>query len=185
MKKVILGMSLLIALAPMTSIAATTAAFSENDFAGARIGLGYSQTSLKVKSDGGMTADSDGQGIKIELGYDFNRVIGLETSYETVNNSFENLISDHDIGGSTIKVGTDIGYAFFSENVFFKPYGKLGFVSVSDDEFDESSVFAGLGLRYQYKHIYANISVDSFFLDRDGYDYNRFIQTGVIVGYKF
>jgi len=85
-------------------------------------------------------------------------------------------------------VGADIGYAFYSKNVFLKPYVKVGFVSFSENNYDENSLFAGLGLRYQYNHLYADLSIDGFYLDDDrnnNYDYYEFVQTALTVGYKF
>jgi hypothetical protein len=177
MKKVILGMSALIAV---FSAASACANISEEDYSGFRAGLGYSQTS--IDTDGG---DADGKGFKAEVGYDLNRIIGFDVSYETANDTLQNIANDADIEGATVKAGADIGYAFYSKKVFFKPYAKVGFVSYSEDNYDGSSAFAGLGVRYQYSHVYVDLNADAFFLDADNDDNYKFVQGAFIVGYKF
>ena len=170
MKKITLGMSALVALFSTASVLA-------DDFSGSRIGIGYSKTSIEDEQD----VSESGKGIKVEYGYDFNRVIALDVSYETANDSFDNIT---DAEGSTVKVAADIGYAFYSEKVFFRPYGKVGFVSYSEGDYEEQSAFIGLGLRYQYIDVYADLGVDTFILDNNGEDYT-FVETAFTIGYKF
>jgi hypothetical protein len=89
-------------------------------------------------------------------------------------------------------VGADIGYAIPINRAFLKPYGMLGFVSYSQDiisdsgtyEDKDNSVFAGIGLRFQYSHFYADINLDYYILEEDDFD-SSFTQTAVTAGYKF
>jgi hypothetical protein len=141
-----------------------------------------------VKNGGNKWSDTEQKGVKIEAGYDFNRVIGLDVSYETANETLNNMTNDRDIEGSAIKAGADVGYAFYSRKAFLKPYAKIGFVSFSEDDYDASSVFAGLGLRYQYGHYYMDLAADGYFLDNDenaALDYYQFVYAAFTVGYKF
>lgn len=182
MKKAALSISLL------TSLVLSTSAFAD-EFTGLRLGVGYSDTSIKVNSDAG-NESGDSKGLKVEAGFDFNRVVGLNASYEMVNNTLDNFVNDSDVEGHSIKIGTDLGYAFYSKNVFFKPYAAVGFVSysVDDTDFDGESAFAGVGLRYHYKNLYADLGVDCYFIDGDdvdGVDNYRFIQGAATIGYKF
>lgn len=182
MKNLLLGSSLLLALFSANSMAA-------NDFSGSRVGVGLSKTSLTVESYGSEDWDGDyGNGFKLEYGYDFNQIIGLGISYETNNDT----LFDVELEGESIKVGVDLGYAFPIQDAFIKPYGKLGFVSYSEDyftdgyrgDFDDSSVFAGLGVRFQYSHFYADLDVDFYTLEDGPYDL-YYVQSALTAGYKF
>ena len=176
MKKVILGISLL------ASFFYTTLACAD-DFTGLCFGVGYSHTWATLVTEDASDYEDQFKGIKLESGFDINRIIGIDASYETANESLDNVTNDSGADGNIIKVGTDIGYAFYSEKVFFKPYVKVGFVSVDDD----NSVFAGLGLRYQYSRVYADLSSDYFFIDGDDatIDYLSYLQAAFTIGYKF
>ena len=182
MKNLVFGTSLLIGLFSAASVSA-------DDFSGSRVGLGISQTSLSEEEYGIEVADGDhGDGFKLEYGYDFNRIVGFDVSYET-NEDTEKRVK---LEGGTFKVGADIGYAFPIKDVFLKPYGKIGFVSYSQDIISDSgkskqkdnSGFAGLGLRFQYSHFYADINLDYYILEEDEFD-SRFTQTALTAGYKF
>lgn len=182
MKKVLFGTSLLIGLFSTASVLA-------NDFSGSRVGLGLSKTSVTVEYNEVEIWDGDyGNGFKLEYGYDFNQIIGVGISYETN----EDTIFNGELEGSSIKVGADIGYAFPIQEVFLKPYGKLGFVSYSEEysidndstEFDDNSVFAGLGVRFQYSHFYTDLSVDFYVLEDGPLDIG-YVQTALTAGYKF
>lgn len=182
MKNLVLGTSLLIGLFSAASVSA-------DGFSGSRVGLGISQTSLTVEEYGVEIYDGDhGDGFKLEYGYDFNRIVGFGVSYET-NEETE---WREKLEGGTFKVGADIGYAFPIQDTFLKPYGKIGFASYSHDiisdsgtsEQKDNSVFAGLGLRFQYSHFYADINLDYYILEEDEFDYS-FTQTALTAGYKF
>lgn len=167
--------------------------FSATDFSGFRLGGGFSSTSLEVEDNSGYTTYDDdyGNGFKIESGYDFNHIVGINVSYETNNETIDNW----DIEGENIKLSADIGYAFPISQVFLKPYGKIGFVSYSEEqsygdyqvEADDSSIFVGIGLRFQSNHFYADLSLDAYtFEDYDNDDYDlAFVQTALTAGYKF
>jgi attachment invasion locus protein len=182
MKNLVFGTSLLIGFFSAASVSA-------DDFSGSRIGLGISETSLSEEEYGVETADGDyGDGFKLEYGYDFNRIVGFDVSYET-NEETE---KREKLEGGTLKVGADIGYAFPIQDAFLKPYGKIGFVAYSQDlisdsgksKYKDNSVFAGLGLRFQYSHFYADINLDYFVLEDDEFD-SIFTQAAVTAGYKF
>jgi len=177
MKKVLLGVSLLTTLFSTASIAAGV---SENDYAGLRAGFGYSNTEVEVGS-----LDTTEEGLKVELGYDINRMFGLNLSYETVNSELGNI--NGDIDGSSIKAGIDFGYAFYSKEAFLKPYVAIGGVSYSQDDYDESSVYGGLGVRFEYHHFYFDLGVSGYYLDGTdlGTDDPKFYQTAITFGYKF
>ena len=186
MKKVILGISLLASFL-------YTAVACADDFTGLRFGVGYVHTWLTLDAtDYDIEVDDQLKGIKLESGFDINRIIGIDASYETASESLDNVTNDSGADATIIKVGTDIGYAFYSEKAFFKPYVKVGFVSVSADDddgyADGNSAFAGIGLRYQYDRVYADLSTDYFFIDGDddvAIDYYNYLQTAFTIGYKF
>lgn len=153
-----------------------------DQFSGARIGGGYSETEIETD-----TLDADyGDGFKAEYGYDFNKFIGADLSYET--NSSE--INGQSFDGESIKLGGNLGYAFsFSENsVFLKPYIKLGVHRYSEEsdgaEFDDRSLYYGLGLRFQLSHFYTDISLDKSEVNSDTINADL-IKTALTIGYKF
>lgn len=182
MKNTLLGSSLLLALFSAPSVAA-------DDFSGSRVGGGLSKTGVTVEYDGIETWDGNyGNGFKLEYGYDFNQIIGFALSYETNNDT----ISYEEIEGESIKLGIDLGYAFPIQDAFIKPYGKLGFISYAEEyvsygyraEFDDSSVFAGLGVRFQYSHFYTDLGVDFYTLEDGPFDL-YYVQSALMAGYKF
>jgi attachment invasion locus protein len=177
-----------------------------DDFSGFRVGGGSSSTSVKIEEDIYYYGDDDviydgdfGDGFKIEVGYDFNRVVGgalsLETNSDTISYETNDITHGGRIEGSAVKVGIDIGYAIPINPTFLKPYGKIGFVHYSYEEsnngnryeYDDTSVFLGLGLRFQYSHFYTDLSVDGYILELYDEDYSdwTFVQTAFTVGYKF
>ena len=176
MKKILLGVSLLSVFFSTASIAAD---FSESDFSGFRVGGGYSSTTLE--QDG--TETSEG-GIKVELGYDINEIVGINLSYETVDEFQGDISSD---SGASTKVGVDVGYAFYSEDAFIKPYISLGGVAYSEGDYDDNSVYGGAGVRYQYYNFYVDLGVTAYYLDSEdsSTDDSRFTQTAITIGYKF
>lgn len=177
MKKVLLGVSLLTALFSTASIAADV---SENDYAGLRIGAGYSNTEIELGS-----ANASEEGYKVELGYDINRMFGLNVSYETMTGELGNVSGDND--GASIKAGVDFGYAFYSKEAFLKPYVVLGGVSYSQDDYDESSIYGGLGVRFEYHHFYSDLGLSAYYLDAGDVSSNdyKFSHTAITFGYKF
>ena len=176
MKKILIGISVLPMFFSTISVAED---FSEPDFSGFRLGGGYSSAS--VKEDDIETSEG---GIKIEAGYDINQIVGLNFSYETVDESPGDITSD---SGAATKLGVDLGYAFYSKNAFIKPYISLGGVSYTEGDYDESSLYGGAGVRYQYHHFYVDLGISAYYLDSDesDTDNNRFSQTAITIGYKF
>lgn len=156
-----------------------------DEFTGARVGIGYSQNEIE---------DIDaGTGFKVEAGYDFNKIIGATLSYESNSDSF---IEDIDIDNTAIKAGADIGYAFATEieTLFIKPYVNLGLQKydveisgggLSESVVDDTSLFYGLGARFVYQSIYANLSLDKSKSTDEAGDDLDVTQTSISLGYKF
>ena len=175
------------ALLLLTLFSANTVA--ENNFSGSRIGAGLSKTSVTLEYNGFEVWDGDyGDGFKVEYSYDFNQIVGVGISSQTNDDT----ILNGDVEGEPIKIGADIGYAFPIQEVFLKPYGKIGFVSYSEDysidstnsEYDDSSLFVGLGVRFQYSHFYTDLGVDFYTLEDGAFDMD-YVQTALTAGYKF
>lgn len=174
---------------------------SANAFGGMRIGAGISQTEVEAEfkfDDPAMEnfdADFDyGDGYKFELGYDFNEVVGVGTSYETNTGT---VFESGEVDTSTIKLSVDLGYAFSIYSFYLKPYAKLGYKFYLDDtsgwlteEYNSDDFFYGAGLRLQYRAFYVDGAIDYFSSDFSNddetvhVDYN-YTQMGLTVGYKF
>ncbi|MFH0262723.1 porin family protein [Vibrio barjaei] len=167
-----------------TAIAATsTGAFANADFSGHRVGIGASN--LKFAYSG---ASWDiGTGVKVEYGYDFNQIFGINASYTWNQNTFDEHL---DYKARTLKVDTDIGYAFDVGQAWVKPYGVVGLAFVSDEANttdlgkltgNDTSVYLGVGVRAQLDMgLYADLRYDLPTFDVLEADYLSFT-----VGYKF
>lgn len=156
-----------------------------------RVGLGYSQTQVAdwISDD---TVDW-GNGIKLEYGYEFNRIVGINVSYAT-NSDDENVGGvKADIDGSKFQVDADIGYKFDLDGFSLKPYGVLGFARQSEDNsisysgekwtesYNDTSFVVGLGGRAEFgQHLYTDMRFE--FASYDSMDYDTFSWT---VGYRF
>ncbi len=122
---------------------------NKNFKSGARIGIGYSDTNVEDLSN----YDLDfGSGIKIEAGYDIDRVFGVHTSFEW-NEGSRDFVT---IKGMTWKLGGDIGYQFDAGAMLqVKPYAMLGMASYHHEtksvfgtmSFDSIDFYTGFGLR--------------------------------------
>ncbi|MDN2482779.1 porin family protein [Vibrio agarivorans] len=149
-----------------------------NPMEGHRIGLGFSSTE----------ADSSdwGNGIKLEYGYEFNHIFGLNVSYAQNNDSEYGLKLD----GSTFKVDSDIGYKFDLDGFSIKPYAAVGLARNSEEltyqgekvmSYNDTSLFFGIGARADIgRHFYTDMRFDlpTF----DSVDYDQFSWT---FGYRF
>ncbi|MGF1719897.1 porin family protein [Vibrio kyushuensis] len=157
-----------------------------------RVGLGYASTDLYF-SDTDSSLDW-GNGIKLEYGYEFNRMVGINTSYAQNNESFGYGI---EMEGSSFKIDTDIGYKFLLDGFNIKPYGAIGLIRYSEKlsvpigstevsgSWNDTNVFIGTGVRAEIgQHFYTDIRFDfTYFNDgKDDVDYDQFSWT---VGYKF
>lgn len=122
-----------------------------------RVGIGYSDTSLQNN-----TSDVEyGSGIKIEAGFDLNRIFGVQTSLEWNEDSQDIYIGGFiptsvSVEGLTWKIGTDIGYQFdVSHMLQVKPYSVIGLTSYrqnihsnfGSDRFDGTDIYMGFGVR--------------------------------------
>ncbi len=172
-----------------TAIAAiSTGAFANTDFSGHRVGIGASN--LKFSDSEGSWAL--GTGVKVEYGYDFNQIFGINVSYAWNQDDVDLPIytETSDYKARTFKVDTDIGYAFDLGQAWIKPYGVLGLAFLSDEintpkdgkfSGNDSSIYLGAGVRGQLDMgLYADLRVDlPMYGDLDA-DYLSFT-----VGYKF
>ncbi|MGF1696859.1 porin family protein [Vibrio lamellibrachiae] len=157
-----------------------------------RVGLGYASTDLYF-SDTDSSLDW-GNGIKFEYGYEFNRIVGINTSYSQNNETF---FSGFKMEGSSFKLDTDIGYKFLLDGFSIKPYGAIGVIRYSEkytisngvdsasESWNDTNLFIGTGVRAEIgQNFYTDIRFDfTYFNDGiDDVDYDQFSWT---VGYKF
>lgn len=172
-------------LIPAVFLFATSiSSFAEdyNDVSGHRIGLGYSNTDLVV----GYSGLDWGDGIKLEYGYDINRIVGINLSYQNNSNS----AFGADIDGNNVKFDTDLGYMFSLDGWSIKPYGAVGLVRVDEtisfanytpDSFTETSLMGGLGVRATLDMgVYADLRYDFYNVESVDMD-----QLSITFGYKF
>ncbi|WP_117235330.1 porin family protein [Vibrio maerlii] len=156
-----------------------------------RVGIGYSKTQVADwLSDS--TVDW-GNGIKLEYGYEFNHIVGINVAYAT--NSDDETVDGlkADIDGSKFQVDADIGYKFDLDGFSIKPYGLIGLARHSEDislifagdketvSFNDTSIIVGIGGRAEFgRHVYTDMRFE--FASYDGADYDTFSWT---VGYRF
>ena len=161
------------------------------DVSGHRIGAGISNTEETL-----LNSDEHdlGNGIKLEYGYEFNKVLGINLSYAQNNN--ENIYFQgysEKVNGTTYQIDSDIGYAFQFDGFSIKPYGILGFATYKEKYSGElnsmpfqynskdTSVVFGVGVRANFsKTIYADLR--SQYLILDDSDLN---QISLTIGYLF
>lgn len=160
-------------------------------FDGFRIGAGYSNVGVDFNS-----VEDDVDGVKGEIGYDFDNIFGVSASYAQTSGKFKGEGFSTDLDNVMIRLGADIGYAFQIKRVFIKPYIKTGiqsFESETSDDYAEEviseiGVYYGAGVRMHYKHFYTDISFDQSkaALDSEyGGEDVDVTQTTITIGYKF
>ncbi|WP_341848963.1 porin family protein [Vibrio parahaemolyticus] len=171
----------------LLSLAMSSVANAQESFSGHRIGGGFSATSL---SDGSYDY---GTGIKLEYGYDINRIIGINVSYEKNSDTYNAYYSSVELDGFTFKVTSDIGYAFNFSKWSLKPYGTAGIAKYSeegvirsgstsfDTEFDETNVVVGVGVRATFD-LGLYVDLRSEYIPVTDMELS---QGSVTVGYKF
>ncbi|GLR74137.1 porin family protein [Aliivibrio sifiae] len=158
-----------------------------NSFEGHRVGLGFTATEVEDVWSG---EDYSANGMTFEYGYDINRIVGVNVSY----NKGSGDVSFIDIDTSTFKIDTDIGYTFQLTDFTIKPYGAIGFskykeeFSIVDNKlgsWSDSTIFVGVGTRAVFNnHFYTDLRVDFMNLEDEGEDV--FVdQFSFTVGYKF
>ncbi|MFS1983419.1 porin family protein [Vibrio breoganii] len=160
------------------------------DFNGFRIGGGYTFSYLISVDDDDVVETGDyGDGFKVEAGYDFNRIFGLNVSYQENSYDESNYFGDAKLSGSTIKIDADIGYAIDFGGWWMKPYGAVGLAIYDEDytvgqfkfQYDENAPLLGAGIRFTGDSgAYFNIRQD-FVLLSDA----TMGQTSLTIGYMF
>ncbi|MEH0742790.1 porin family protein [Vibrio cholerae] len=174
-------------LLALTSVLATGSVLA--DIQGHRIGVGFNNTKIE---DALYDEDYKVSGLKLEYGYEFNSIVGINLSYTKGKETFyEYFESDT----STLKIDADIGYTFQLDNsLAIKPYAAIGLVKLKEkfnafdypiDSWSDNALFVGLGTRATFaEHFYADLRLDYMNLDDDGDDI--FVdQFSLTFGYKF
>jgi len=156
---------------------------------GHRIGLGFNSTSIEEVDT--PSYDYSASGIKLEYGYEFNHIVGVNLSYSKASGSYWGPI---DTDSNTFKIDTDIGYTFNLDGFSIKPYGVIGFAKFKEElsaygenlgSWDDSSLFIGTGVRGTFNdHFYADFRADFINLETENVD-NFVDQFSFTVGYKF
>lgn len=159
-----------------------------------RIGLGYSATDSTLTFLGeSFTADM-GNGIKLEYGYEFNQIVGVNLSYAKNKDSVSSQGFTAEVDGTAIQIDADIGYKFMLDGFAIKPYGVIGLARYSEeqsatyfgsDKWNDTNLVLGAGVRADIgQHFYSDIRVDITSYDNGltTMDYDKFSWT---VGYKF
>lgn len=156
---------------------------------GHRIGLGFSKTSIEEVLT--PSYDYSTSGIKLEYGYEFNHIVGVNVSFSKGDGDYRTF-GDSDT--KTFKIDTDIGYTFNLDGFSIKPYGVIGWAKFDEElsvigenlgSWDDSSLFIGTGVRGTFSnHFYADLRADFINLETDNVDH--FVdQFSLTVGYKF
>jgi len=160
-----------------------------DDYSGHRIGGGFSSTKLV---DGGYGMDW-GKGLKVEYGYDFNQIVGVNVSYAKNKDDASSGGESFELDGSMFQVDADIGYAFRLDGFDIKPYGVIGLARANEEltfngpndsysiSFKDTSVVMGFGGRLNLEFgLYADLRFD--LMNIDGIDTD---QTSFTIGYTF
>lgn len=164
-----------------------SSAIADDYYQGHRVGIGYSWTQLSSISNSDYRLSTDyGDGIKVEYGYDFNRIVGLNVSYAQNNEDWY----FGKLDGSNFQIDSDIGYAFLLNGFDIKPYGAIGLSRINEkftynsgasDKSSETSLALGTGVRMGfdfglYADLRANIVLTEH-VDTEQYSFT--------VGYRF
>ncbi|NOH99134.1 porin family protein [Vibrio sp. 99-70-13A1] len=166
--------------------------FANSHYQGHRVGLGFSSGELETTTVNNVTSDL-GSGIKVEYGYDFNRIVGINVSLEQNKDdaTFGNTTYKSEL--TNYKIDADIGYAFFLDGFNIKPYGVIGLAHIKHTDkvntsrgsysytTNDTSVLLGTGIRADLSMgLYTDLRFQFAILD--DYDVN---QMSLTVGYKF
>lgn len=156
---------------------------------GHRVGIGFNKTSIEQVSS--PSIDYSTSGFKLEYGYEFNHIVGVNISYNKGSGDF---LPSIDSDNSTFKIDTDIGYTFNLDGFSVKPYGVIG-LAIFDEKrsvagenlisWDDSTLFIGTGVRGTFnENFYADLRADFINLENNNVDI--FVdQFSFTVGYKF
>ncbi|MDK9736207.1 outer membrane beta-barrel protein [Vibrio sp. D404a] len=182
----------------LKTIALTTAFFStasfavQDAFSGHRIGAGFSSAQIDYVYTDGHSADL-GSGLKLEYGYDLNRIFGFNVSMDYVTDDYKLLNYDYESKVTTIKLDSDIGYTFDLDGFNLKPYGAIGLARIIDKQTvsdsqgsytisrNDTSILMGAGVRANFDFgLYSDLRFN--FMMLDDYDID---QLSITFGYKF
>ncbi|MDK9759266.1 outer membrane beta-barrel protein [Vibrio sp. D173a] len=182
----------------LKTIALTTALFStasfavQDAFSGHRIGAGFSSAQIDYVYTDGYSGDL-GSGLKLEYGYDLNRIFGFNVSMDYVTDDYKVLNYDYESKVTTIKLDSDIGYTFDLDGFNLKPYGAIGLARIIDKQTvsdsqgsytisrNDTSVLMGTGVRANFDFgLYSDLRFN--FMMLDNYDIDQLLIT---FGYKF
>ena len=185
-------MKLLKTVTTVIALSTATAAIANTDYSGHRIGLGFTASEIDhLNSD---YSNSDlGNGLKIEYGYDINRIVGVNISIDTSKDDESYYGLSYDSKVSTFKIDSDIGYAFLLDGFSIKPYGAIGVARVEEKltlkepgdsitlKDKENSLLLGTGVRANFDFgLYSDLRFN--FIMMDDYDIDQF---SITFGYKF
>ncbi|WP_192890010.1 porin family protein [Vibrio bathopelagicus] len=181
-------MKLFTKMVALISITAASSAYAQKDYSGHRIGFGIVSSEVD-HLDSDFSRSDLGSGLKLEYGYDINRIFGINISSDTSkdDNNFEGF--EYETKVSTIKVDSDIGYAFFLNKFDIKPYGAIGLARVEEKitvhsgsiKSNSTSLLLGTGVRANFNFgLYSDLRFN--FIMMDDYDID---QLSLTVGYKF
>lgn len=171
----------------LTASLLSTPVLANNE--GHRLGLGFNSTSIEEVNS--PSYDYSGNGIKLEYGYEFNHIVGLNLSYSKANSTYRTF---GESDSKTFKLDADIGYTFNLDGFSVKPYGVIGWANFKEEisligenlgSWSDSSLFIGTGVRGTFsEHFYADFRADFINLETDNIDH--FVdQFSVTFGYKF
>jgi hypothetical protein len=159
--------------------------------------LGIGSGSMKYNDDGLASNDLDDKnnGTKLYLGFQFNKVVGVEYSYINYDKYNSYTISQE---FTEHKIGANLGYSFM--NAQLRPFINLGLALISRDitggnvyQIDDGGLGLAYGLGIQYEPNFLNgvgirIGYDStLFAQKIGYEtYNQSLNmTYIALQYKF
>ncbi|MGF1696858.1 porin family protein [Vibrio kyushuensis] len=173
-----------IALTPLLIASFISAPVLANTLEGHRVGLGFNKTDVE-DSIGVFSDEYSSNGLKLEYGYDFNNIVGMNVSVGKGSGDFHGT----DFDASTFKMDADIGYAFDLTDFTVKPYGAIGYASHKEEhlggDWKDSNIFLGFGARaYIGNHFYSDLRFDFINL-KDGSVNSYVDQLSFTVGYKF
>jgi opacity protein-like surface antigen len=157
----------------------STFSFATEDVSGHRIGAGYSHVEDVTDSNNSYTR---GTGIKLEYGYEFNKIFGLNAAFSAQNGN----VMGVNVDSYSHKLDTDIGYTFVFDSFSIKPYGSAGLVLLHEQygnfiDASEAALTVGIGTRVVFnQHFYADISYDIAAYEEVDLDTISFT-----LGYKF
>ncbi|WP_295891729.1 porin family protein [uncultured Vibrio sp.] len=179
MKKTIIALTLL-------STAST--AIANQEFGGFRIGGGLSISATDYLGVNQFYT-VDGSGLRLEAGYDINKIVGISVINENSSGSWYN----EELDTRTTQITADIGYAFETSTAYLKPFGRIGLGVINgtaelnrsygtvSESVNESGIVLGGGFRSQFKTgFYTELS--SAILVTEWADQYQFSAT---LGYKF